>query len=173
MIFKGAPWSRRPRPASGLSRSAQIIAWPLDLQVGARTDDQGRFEFMRNPGEMVLYAYEAICWGPRFRRRSPRMRPTRRLLHSWQGERSRVAWSIRPAAGEAPRGHWCGHQPAHHVGVWFQIIVTCDEHGGVTFNGVPLLGRTASCPPAMRRMRMVVRLSKARTAMPFDVLTST
>ncbi len=67
-IFKGVVVEKttigeRPVP------KARVMAWPPGSSGGTTADDQGRFEFMRQPGEMVLYAYSDGAGTRRFRRR--------------------------------------------------------------------------------------------------------
>ena len=151
-IFKGVVAEKtatgeRPVP------KAQIIAWPPGSSGGTRTDDQGRFEFMRKPGEMALYAYNTEHGLGGFASVSANADNAKIIISKAASVRGRVI----DTSGKPQARHRVVIELATSPQITsarFQVIVTCDEQGGFIFNGAPR-GRTASCPLAMSGMRMV------------------
>jgi len=145
---------------------AQIIAWPLGSSGGTRTDDQGRFEFMRKPGEMVLYAYSTEQRLGGFAS-VPANADNGKIIIS---RAASVSCRVIDTSGKPQARHRVVIEVATSpliTSARFQIIVTCDEQGSFTFKGAPA-GSNGELS-ASHGKDANGRLTRARTVIPFDV----
>jgi beta-lactamase regulating signal transducer with metallopeptidase domain len=164
-IFKGVVVEKtatgeRPVP------KVRIMAWPPGSSGGTTTDDQGRFEFMRQPGEMVLYAYSTEQGLGGFAPVSATADNGKILVSKAASVKGRVI----DTSGKPQARHQVIIDVATSpliTSARFQIIVTCDEQGGFTFKGAPA-GSNGELS-ARHEKDANGRLTRARTVIPFEV----
>ena len=145
---------------------AQIIAWPLGASGGTRTDDHGRFEFKREPGEMVLYAYRAEQELGGFGSISANADNGKVIV----SKAARITGRVIDTSGKSQARHRVIVEVATGPSITsarFQISVACDEQGGFTFKGAPAGSNGELSAPHDRDADG--RRTRARTVMPFDV----
>ena len=144
---------------------ARIVVWPLGSSGGWRTDDQGRFEFMRKTGELLLLAYSEEEGLASFSS-VPADRDNATLIIS---KAATITGRIVDTDGK-PRarnrvGIWLG--PLDDYSSRLGVSFLCDEQGRFTFRGAPPRSHGEISAPHDRDGRG--RTTRSRTVAPFEV----
>ena len=145
---------------------ARIISWPLGSSSANTTaDDQGRFEIMRKPGEIVLFAYseEAILAG------FMPVRADRDNATVLVSKAASITGRVIDTDGKPRARNRIGIRlsPYDDYSTQFGVSFICDDDGRFTFKGAPAKSQGEVSASHDRDGRG--RTTRARTVTPFEV----
>jgi hypothetical protein len=167
-IFNGVVFEKTPTGERPFAK-AVIIVWPLGLSNDRpRTDDQGRFELIRKPGEMFLYAYSADQGLAGFTAVSADSDHGKVTI----SKAASIFGRVIDTSGNPQARHRVGVRlasgPFYRSSGEFGITIVCDEQGRFSFTGAPSGSHGELSAPHDKDPNG--RRTRARTVMPFDVV---